>query len=149
MHHFNGGKRGGAPSCRAKWGGCRRCWHGLPVPPGTTSGSPAALGPSSDKRLLFSSTAAAWSISLRAFWKSVNPLRATDCPTRRAERCWVGAGADGGTLSRGGRVGRRREMGWRGRGRRGDVLLPRCGFVPGDARGVPGGCGGVLPPPRG
>lgn len=40
----------------------------------------------------FFSTAAAWSVSLGAFWKSVNPLRATGCPTRSKEPPGLGAG---------------------------------------------------------
>ncbi|XP_052641815.1 uncharacterized protein LOC128141259 [Harpia harpyja] len=36
--------------------------------------------------------AAAWSVSLGAFWKSVNPLRATGCPTRSKEPRGLGAG---------------------------------------------------------
>lgn len=41
----------------------------------------------------FSSAAAAWSVSLGAFWKSVNPLRAKGCPRRSKDPRGIGAGA--------------------------------------------------------
>ncbi|XP_074418050.1 uncharacterized protein LOC141732665 [Larus michahellis] len=59
--------------------------------------------------------AAAWSVSLRAFWKSINPLRAPSCPG--------GAVPGGPPAARGGRVwgegGR-----WGGRGESGEVTSP-------------------------
>lgn len=87
----------------------------------------------------FSPTAAAWSLSLGAFWKSVNPLRANGRPARSKEARGVGAG---------GRVGRRREMGLQGRGRRGDVPLPRRGLFPVTHTASRGVCVKGPAPPR-
>lgn len=150
MHHFKGGQGRGVgvlvplpPLCRAKWGGCCHClgWHTLPLPPITISGSPAALVPSSDKPLLsFPQPPPGPSPSE----PSGKALTLCEQPAaRHGARSRPGSGlALRRELSRSGRVRRRREMGWQGRGLRGDVPLPRCGLFPvthaacrGDAKG--------------
>ncbi|XP_026720403.1 uncharacterized protein LOC113489088 [Athene cunicularia] len=61
--------------------------------------------------------ATAWATSLGAFWNSINPRQGTGCPRRSEGRRGGGPG------------GRRRDMGWPGRG---DVPLP--------GRGCEGSC---------